>query len=75
MVAVARRTYPDLQFDEGSMAALDLKNDSVGGIVGWYSIIHTPQELSPVVFAEFHRCWLRAATCYSRSRSATNVYT
>jgi SAM-dependent methyltransferase len=55
MVAEARRTYPDLRFDEGSMTALDLKDDSVGGIVAWYSIIHTPPELLPVVFAEFHR--------------------
>ncbi|MEU5940009.1 class I SAM-dependent methyltransferase [Micromonospora sp. NPDC047548] len=55
MVAVARRTYPGLRFDEGSMTALDLKDDSVGGIVAWYSIIHTPPELLPVVFAEFHR--------------------
>jgi SAM-dependent methyltransferase len=55
MVSVARRTYPDLRFDEGSMTALDLKDDSVGGIVAWYSIIHTPPELLPVVFAEFRR--------------------
>lgn len=27
----------------------------VGGIVAWYSIIHTPPELLPVVFAEFYR--------------------
>ncbi|MDG4791508.1 class I SAM-dependent methyltransferase [Micromonospora sp. WMMD1102] len=55
MVAEARRTYPDLRFDDGSMTELDLKEGSVGGIVAWYSIIHTPPELLPVVFAEFHR--------------------
>jgi SAM-dependent methyltransferase len=55
MVTVARRTYPDLRFDEGSMTALDLKDGAVGGIVAWYSIIHTPPELLPLVFAEFHR--------------------
>ena len=55
MVAVARRTYPDLRFDEGSMNALDLGDGAVGGIVAWYSIIHTPPELLPVVFAEVHR--------------------
>lgn len=55
MVAVARRTYPDLRFDEGSMTALDLTDGSLGGVVAWYSIIHTPPELLPVVFAEFHR--------------------
>ncbi|MET7859329.1 methyltransferase domain-containing protein [Streptomyces sp. NPDC005318] len=55
MVAVARRTYPDLRFDVGSMNALDLADGSLGGIVAWYSIIHTPPELLPEVFAEFHR--------------------
>jgi SAM-dependent methyltransferase len=55
MVAVARRTYPALRFDEGSMTALDLKDDALGGIVAWYSIIHIPQEQLTEVFAEFHR--------------------
>ncbi|MEU0836267.1 methyltransferase domain-containing protein [Streptomyces sp. NPDC005969] len=50
-----RKTYPDLRFDVGSMNALDLDDGSLGGIVAWYSIIHTPPELLPEVFAEFHR--------------------
>ena len=28
---------------------------SLGCIIAWYSIIHTPSELLPEVFAEFHR--------------------
>ncbi|OAH12717.1 class I SAM-dependent methyltransferase [Streptomyces jeddahensis] len=55
MVEVARRTYPGLRFDEGSMTALDLQDESVGGIVAWYSTVHTPPEELPLVFAEFHR--------------------
>ena len=55
MVAVARDTHPGLRFDEGSMAALDLADGVLGGIVAWYSIIHTPPSLLPAVFAEFHR--------------------
>lgn len=55
MVEVARQTYPGLRFNEGSMTALDLKDGELGGIVAWYSIIHIPLELLPVVFAEFHR--------------------
>lgn len=55
MVAVARQAHPALRFDEGSMTALDLKDGLLGGIVAWYSIIHTPPEQLPVVFAEFHR--------------------
>ncbi|GAA4913019.1 class I SAM-dependent methyltransferase [Streptomyces coeruleoprunus] len=55
MIAVARRTHPGLRFDEGSMTALDLEDDSVGGVVAWYSTVHTPPELLPTVFAECHR--------------------
>ncbi|XAS66731.1 class I SAM-dependent methyltransferase [Micrococcaceae bacterium Sec5.7] len=55
MVAVARREYPELRFDEGSMEALGLADSMLGGIVAWYSIIHTPPERLPVVFAEFSR--------------------
>jgi SAM-dependent methyltransferase len=55
MIAVARRTYPQLQFDEGSMTALDLPDGALVGILAWYSIIHTPPEQLPEVFAEFDR--------------------
>ena len=55
MVAVARRAHPGLQFDEGSMTALDLTDGVLGGIVAWYSIIHTPPGHLPAVFAEFSR--------------------
>ncbi|HEU4946694.1 MAG TPA: class I SAM-dependent methyltransferase [Kribbella sp.] len=55
MVDVARRTYPGLRFDEGSMSALDLEDEALAGIVAWYSIIHTPPALLPAVFAEFQR--------------------
>jgi SAM-dependent methyltransferase len=55
MVEVSRRTYPHLRFDEGSMSALDLEDGSLSGVVAWYSIIHTPPELLPGVFAEFDR--------------------
>ncbi|MBB6405892.1 class I SAM-dependent methyltransferase [Arthrobacter sp. AZCC_0090] len=55
MVAVARRDHPGLQFTEGSMEALDLADGALGGIVAWYSIIHTPPARLPGVFAQFHR--------------------
>ncbi|CAM5241158.1 methyltransferase [Streptomyces spiroverticillatus] len=54
-VEVARRRYPDLRFAEGSMTGLDLADGSLGGVLSWYSVVHTPPELLPVVFAEFHR--------------------
>ena len=55
MVGVARRTHPDLRFDEGSMTALDLDDGALGGVVAWYSIIHLPPEQLPPAFAELHR--------------------
>jgi SAM-dependent methyltransferase len=55
MVAIARREFPDLEFSVGSMNSLDLADASLSGVVAWYSIIHTPPELLPQVFAEFRR--------------------
>ena len=40
MVAIARRDYPDLRFEVGSMTDLDLADDSVGGIVAFWSVIN-----------------------------------
>lgn len=55
MVALARRTYPELRFDEGSMTDLDLPDGTLSGVVAWYSIIHIPDDQLPHVFSEFHR--------------------
>ena len=55
MLALARRTYPELRFEEGSMLALDLPDASLGGLLAYYSIIHIPWELRPQLFTEFHR--------------------
>ncbi|MFC5286230.1 class I SAM-dependent DNA methyltransferase [Actinokineospora guangxiensis] len=55
MVAVARRAYPDLRFDVGAMTALDVADGSLGGVVSWYSIVHTPLAELPAVFTEFAR--------------------
>lgn len=55
MVALARRAHPDLRFDVGSMAALDLAVGVLGGILALYSTIHTPPRELPAVFTEFER--------------------
>jgi len=55
MVDLARRTHPHLRFDVGSITALDLSDATAGGVLAWYSTIHTqPQDL-PAVFSEFSR--------------------
>ncbi|MFF7308581.1 methyltransferase domain-containing protein [Streptomyces sp. NPDC008137] len=61
MVALARRAHPELRFHVGSMTALDLPGETLGGIVALYSIIHVPDDHLPAVFAEFHRVLLPGA--------------
>ncbi|QFU86853.1 class I SAM-dependent methyltransferase [Amycolatopsis sp. YIM 10] len=55
MIAVARRTHPDLRFEVGSLGALDLGDGSLAGALAWYSLIHTPPEQLPDVAAELAR--------------------
>jgi SAM-dependent methyltransferase len=55
MLAFARRAYPRLRFDEGSMTSLDLPDGSLAGVVAFYSTIHIPTEQLGAVFAGFHR--------------------
>lgn len=55
MIEVARAAHPDVRFTVGSMTALDVPDGGLAGLVAWYSIIHTPPELLPGVFAEFRR--------------------
>ncbi len=55
MLALARHSLPGLRFVEGSMAALDLLDASLGGVVAWYSLIHIPPPDITAVLSEFCR--------------------
>lgn len=55
MVALARRTYPELRYDVGSLTRLDVPDGGLAGIVAWYSLIHVPPDSLPVALAEFAR--------------------
>ncbi|GAA3563851.1 class I SAM-dependent methyltransferase [Amycolatopsis ultiminotia] len=55
MVEVARRTHPDLRFEVGSLAALDIADGALAGALAWYSLIHTPRPDLPVLAAELAR--------------------
>src|SRR5215207_2773024 len=55
MIAIARRDYPDLRFEVGTMTDLDLADDSVTGIVAFWSVIHVPDHAVPGVVEEFRR--------------------
>ncbi len=55
MVDFARRIHQHLHFDVGSITSLDLPDAAAGGVLAWYSTIHTPPRDLPGVFAEFSR--------------------
>jgi SAM-dependent methyltransferase len=55
MIAIARRDHPDLHFDVGTMTDLDLADESIVGLVAFWSVIHVPDDAVPGVFEEFRR--------------------
>lgn len=55
MIEIARRQYPDLRFEVGSMTDLDLGAASVAGLVAWYSLIHVPDAEVGSVLTQFRR--------------------
>lgn len=55
MISVARRNYPGLSFDAAGLSELPFADMQLGGVFAWYSIIHSPPEELPRVFAEFFR--------------------
>ena len=55
MVAMARRDHPGLPFEVGSLSALPHADAVFGGVLLWYSIIHTPPSGVAAVFAEVSR--------------------
>ena len=55
MIAIAQRDHPQLHFEVGTMSDLDLVDNSVTGVLAFWSVIHVPDHAVPDVFAEFHR--------------------
>jgi SAM-dependent methyltransferase len=55
MIDIARKSYPDLRFEVGSMNALKIADASLQGVAAWYSIIHAPPHEVPGYLAEFSR--------------------
>lgn len=55
MIAMARRDYPDIRFEVGSMTDLDLADESVTGMLVWFSIIHVPDDEVRKAFHGFRR--------------------
>ncbi|MGV9250476.1 class I SAM-dependent DNA methyltransferase [Streptomyces sp. NPDC003697] len=55
MVELARRLHPGIRFQQGAMPMLDMPDGALAGAVAWYSVIHTPLERLPGLFAELFR--------------------
>ncbi|GAA2366962.1 methyltransferase [Catellatospora methionotrophica] len=55
MIAIARREYPELRFDVGSMTDLDLADASAAGLLAFWSLIHIPGDAVPGVLGQFRR--------------------
>jgi SAM-dependent methyltransferase len=55
MVEQARQAHPHLHFEVGSITALGLSDAVAGGVLAWYSTIHTPPDDLAQVFGEFSR--------------------
>lgn len=52
----ARRRYPTARYRVGSAERLDVDDASIGGILAWYSLIHTHPDAIDEPLAEFARC-------------------
>lgn len=55
MIDVARRDHPSLRFEVGSMTDLDLADESVAGLLAFWSLIHVPDDAIPTVFDHCRR--------------------
>jgi hypothetical protein len=62
MIKLARQAYPDLRFEVGSMAALEVADGVLGGGLSRWSIIHTPPHGLPPFWRSSIVCWHLAAT-------------
>jgi len=54
-IQIARRENPKMRFQVMDMARLDIADESIDGIISFYSIIHTPKRLIHTLFHEFNR--------------------
>jgi SAM-dependent methyltransferase len=55
-VDIARSRFPDSSYRLGDLTALGVADGSLGGILSWYSLIHTAPADVPRILDEFARC-------------------
>ena len=54
-IASARRSFPEVEYRLGDAYALEAEDDSLVGVLAWFSLIHTPPEDLPRIAAEIAR--------------------
>ncbi|MFI6784497.1 class I SAM-dependent methyltransferase [Micromonospora sp. NPDC050276] len=54
-LAHARAAHPNVDFQLGSLERLDVPDESIDGILAWYSLIHLPPQELDGVLKEFRR--------------------
>lgn len=54
-IEIALRENLGMSFQTMDMAELDIADESIDGIMSFYSIIHTPKKFMNVLFTEFNR--------------------
>lgn len=52
----ARRSFPGVEYRLGEADQLGVADGSLGGILAWYSLIHTAPERIPALLADLARC-------------------
>ncbi|MGW3107272.1 class I SAM-dependent DNA methyltransferase [Streptomyces sp. NPDC001100] len=74
MIGLAQEANPEFRFEVGSMAALDIADGALGGVLSRSSIIHIPPQDLPAVLAEFARVLAPGGhlliSCYATDDSA-----
>lgn len=55
MVENARRLHPECRFEVASATELDLAEESLGGVLGWWSLFNLPRDVLPQVLGMFAR--------------------
>ena len=55
-IETASQNHPEVQFSVGSLETLPTPDQSLAGILAWYSVIHTPPANIDAVLDEFARC-------------------
>ena len=51
----ARKNYPDIHFQKGNLLALEFENDSIYGVVAFYTIVHFTEGQTENAFREIFR--------------------